>query len=201
MNPAPCDVIDDLIRDIISATVRSTTAADESLDEDTPTGRITREFLARNWTEARDGLLAKTKLIHVEPEASATPRVFRFWIDRPYKRQPRPDAIVELASGPIVGTIYYRHSMFRREDQDVPTVAVELADRCLLHPNFSRRYGMLCLGTLPPGPLALSRLLEHVYRILAYANARLTHPADMEAAQYFASPDAMWGLDQVAPLY
>jgi hypothetical protein len=138
----------------------------------------------------------------VEPELSPTPRVFRFWIDRPYKRQARSDAPVELASGPITGTIYYRHNMFAVEDQAVPTVAVALDDRTLLHPNFSRRHGILCLGSLPSGPVSLSRLLEHLYRILSYANVRVTHPADINAAEYFASdPDALRGLDKVQPLY
>ncbi len=176
------------------------------LEEDTPAVRVTREFLANNWARARDGLLAKTRLIEVQPEMSAAPRVFRFAMHRPYKRK-GADGRVELVPGPILGTVFYRHDLFTCDD-DVPTVAVALHDRDTFHANFSRRYGLLCLGAVGElggaggGPIPLDRLLEHVYRIMSYANFRVTHPADLEAARYFAAdPDALCGLEHVEPLY
>ena len=36
-------------------------------DPSTAEGRSTREFLANNWKEARDGLLARTKRVRVRP--------------------------------------------------------------------------------------------------------------------------------------
>jgi hypothetical protein len=176
------------------------------LEEDTPAARVTREFLANNWARARDGLLAKTRRIEVQPEMSAAPRVFHFAIHRPYKRK-AADGSVELVPGPIFGTVFYRHDLFTCDD-DVPTVAVALHDRATFHANFSRRYGLLCLGAVDElggaggGPIPLDRLLEHVYRIMSYANFRVTHPADPEAARYFATdPDALRGLEHVEPLY
>lgn len=175
-------------------------------DEDTPAARVTREFLANNWARARDGLLAKTRLIEVQPEMSPAPRVFHFVLHRPYKRK-AADGSVELVPGPVLGTVFYRHDLFTCDD-DVPTVAVALHDPATLHANFSRRHGLLCLGNVGElagaggGPIALDRLLEHVYRIMSYANIRVTHPADLEAARYFATdPDAMRGLEHVEPLY
>jgi hypothetical protein len=46
-------------------------------------------------------------------------------------------------------------------------------------------------------------LLEnHVYPIVSYQNRQPTHPADIEAARYFAlEPAAMQGLEPAPPLY
>jgi hypothetical protein len=87
---------------------------------------------------------------------------------------------------------------------DLPAVAV-LVERRLgfLHPNYSRRYGILCCGELPGGPIPLDLLFEnYIYGIITYQNRRPTDPADVEAARYFAlEPDAMEGLENVEPLY
>ena len=169
--------------------------------DDTPLGRCTGEFLANNWAKARDGLLARTKKIEVEPQASAAPRAFRFLIHAPYKRKNSPNAPVKLDPGPIRGTIHYRRDLFCPSD-DGPPVAVALHDRGMVHPNYSRRHGLLCVGDLPAGdPISLEDLLAHVYRIVTYQNLRVTHPADVEAAEYFAAdPQAMQGLGARQPL-
>ena len=70
------------------------------------------------------------------------------------------------------------------------------------HPNYSRRDGVLCVGTLPPDPYPLDALLEHVYRIVTYQNLAVDNSADLEAAIYFATnPEAMVGLEPVEPIY
>jgi len=170
-------------------------------DEDTPTVKAAADFFKNNYEHTRDGLLAKTNKIRVEPEQSPAPRVFHFHISRPYKRKEGLLEPVELVPGPIRGTIYYRNDLFEPGNNG-PVVAVALQDRGLFHPNFSRRYGLLCLGDLPPGPVALDHLLTHLYCILCYQNLRVTDPADAEAATYFGTdPEAMSGLEKVEPLY
>jgi hypothetical protein len=191
-------------RDLIEQMLAALLLAEEGprpLD-DTPIGRCVAEFFTNNWVQAREGLLAKTKKIEVEPQPSAAPRVFRFIIHAPYKRKNSSHAPVTLDPGPIQGTIYYRRDLFCPSD-DGPPVAVVLHDRGMVHPNYSRRHGLLCVGDLPAGaPISLEDLLAHVYRIATYQNLRITHPADMEAAEYFATdPEAMRGLEHVDPLY
>jgi hypothetical protein len=173
------------------------------LEEETPLARGTREFFANNWAQTRDGLLARTRLIEVAPAPSPAPRVFEFTIHRPYKRKAGPDEPVELVPGPIRGMLFYRSDILLMAEDDGPAIAVSLADRWMFHPNFSRRHSMLCLGGFPGGPVPLATCLEHVYRIVSYANQRVFHPADIEAARYFAlDPDAMMkGLEHVEPLY
>lgn len=173
--------------------------------EDDPIGRLTLELFASNWAECRDGLLTKTDRIRVVPEMSPAPRAFRFEIDCPYKRKLDADSPVELMPGPVLGEIIYRADLF--QDPDGPCLAVFI-DRELgyLHPNYSRERGYLCIGELsdlPPGPIPLDRLLEnHLFPIVSYQNRRPTHPADVEAARYFAlEPTAMEGLEPVVPLY
>jgi hypothetical protein len=172
-----------------------------NLDDDTPVVKAGKEFFSNSWTQACDGLLSKTKKIAVEPELSPYPRVFHMHIFCSYKRKEGLLEPVELVQGPIRGTIYYRPDILSPGD-DSPAVAVALQDHGFFHPNFSRRHGLLCLGDLPAGPIALENLLEHVYRIVTYQNLRVTDPADAEAAVYFATdPEAMVGLEKVEPLY
>jgi hypothetical protein len=173
-------------------------------DEDTPLGKLTRQFFANNWRNCQEGLLRKTNRIRVWPEPSPAPRTFRFEIDCPYKRQCRPEAPVELVPGPIRGTVYYRPDIFANIDD--PPIAVALdRDQSLLHPNCSREKGFICLGELPPTPypFPLDLLLENlVYPIVSYQQKRPVHPFDADAARYFAlDPDAMQGLEPAVPLY
>ncbi|HUG92072.1 MAG TPA: hypothetical protein VML55_14630, partial [Planctomycetaceae bacterium] len=171
-------------------------------DEDTPLGRLTREFFGNNWGTCRDGLLARTQRIRVRPDASPWPRVFQFEIDCPFKRKLGPEHPVELMPGPIRGTILYRPDLFRNPHE--PALAVRLPrGQAYFHPNYSRTLGLVCLGDVPPGPFPLDALLEnHLYPILSYQNRRPSHPADFESARYFAlDPEAMSGLEPVRPLY
>ena len=176
-------------------------ASDDLSVVQTPLARITRDFFQYNWIYCRDGLLAKTRRIRVEPLGLPAPRVFKFEIDTPFKRR-REDGSLELEPGPVRGTIYYRPDLMVNPDS--PAIAVTL-DRELgfFHPNFSRKHSAACLGDLPGGPYPLDALLEdHVFPILSYQNRRPSHPADVEAARYFAlDPQAMVGLDRVEPLY
>jgi len=175
---------------------------DELPDESTPIGRLTRDFLANNWAQARDGLLARTTKIRVAPQPSPAPRIFQFELDRPYLRRVRPDAPVERAEGPLRGTIRYRPDLYPvRPKQHSQVVFLDPAQH-LLHPNYSPRFGVLCVGELPAGPYPLEDLLEHTYAILCYQNVATDDPADRDAADYFAlHPDASSGLEAAEPLY
>jgi hypothetical protein len=178
---------------------------DDLPEEDSPLGKLAREFFANNWAICRDGLLRRTTKIRVRPEPDPAPRVFRFEIFTRYKRKFDTSSVVELMPGPARGRILYRADMF--ENPEPPTVAVLLdRDQGFFHPNYSRKHGVLCIGderNLPPGPLPLDVLLEnHIYPIVSYQNRRPAHPADVEAAMYFAQdPTAMEGLEPVEPLY
>lgn len=177
---------------------------DDLPDPATPLGQMTREFLTNTWADCRDGLLARTQRIRVLPEPKPVPRMFHFEIDLPYKRKLRPDAQVELAPGPIRGMVIYRPDLLANLHE--PGVAVRLdPSMALLHPNYSRALGLVCLGdtTEFQGPIPLDVLLaNHLYPLLSYQNRRPHHPADLEAAHYFAlDPEAMTGLEPVPPLY
>lgn len=177
---------------------------DDLPSPDTPLGRMTREFLIHGWEACRDGLLTKTKRIRVWPDPMPVPRTFEFEMDLPYKRKPRPDAPVELAPGPIRGLVIYRPDLLANLHE--PGVAVRLDPSMgFFHPNFSRELGLVCLGdtTEFQGPIPLDVLLaNHLYPVLSYQNRRPHHPACLEAARYFAlDPEAMTGLEPVAPLY
>jgi hypothetical protein len=163
------------------------------------------EFFHHNWRNARDGLLSKTRRMRLWP-IGPVPRVFRFEVDRPYLRQRSPSAPVERAAGPIRGTIGYDPDALRSGGGaafDAPGVWVLLdPDLALLHPNYSRRHGFLCLGRLPGGPLPLEALLVHLYTILSYQNRSTADPADADAAAYFAAvPEALEALPAAEPLY
>jgi hypothetical protein len=173
-------------------------------EEDTPLGRLSRQFFENNWRNCRDGLLRKTSRLRVWPEPSPAPRTFEFEVDSPYKCKRGADAPVELVPGPIRGTIYYRPDIFVNTED--PAIAVALdRSQWLLHPNYSRKLGFICLGELPtsPYPFPLDSLLQHlIYPICTYQHKRPVHPFDLEAARYFAfDPDAMQGLEPAASLY
>lgn len=173
----------------------------ESLDE--PIRSLTQEFLENNWQRARTDLLSRTTRMRVTPAPTRWPTTFRFEVDRPFKRKVSGDAPVELHPGPIRGTIQYRPDLFA-VPSDVPVIAVLLdPEQAFYHPNYERmRFHALCLGDLPAGPFELIDLLPHLYSILTYENRTPTHPADLDAARYFAcDPRAMVGLESVEPLY
>jgi hypothetical protein len=165
-----------------------------------PTGRLTAEFFRHNWDHAQP-LLRKSPRLRVRPHTSAA-RAFAFELRVPFKRQRHPDAPIDVAPGPLCGDIVYAPDLFGAPAEQ-PPVAVLIDRRLgLLHPNYSRRFGVLCLGHLPPGPVPLDALLEHIYGIATYQNVSTSDPADPEAAAWFAhDPDALAGLPAPAPLW
>jgi len=169
---------------------------------DTPLGQMTREFLTNTWETCLGGLLQRTERIRVVPEPLPAPRVFNFEMNLPFKSKRGRDEPITLEPGPIRGKVIYRPDLLA--NLHLPSVAVRLDPGLgYLHPNYSRQHDLICLGDLPPGPFPLDALLEnHLYPILSYQNRRPVHPADIEAAQYFAlDPEAMSGLEPVLPLY
>lgn len=174
---------------------------DEGLpDPSTDEGQATLEFFANNWAEARDGLLSRTQRVRVQPLPGIGPRCFSYEFDRPYKFK-HPEGIVELAPGPVTGTIRYRPNVLT-PDPGSRSFIVLLDSPAFYHPNYSRTHGLLCTGDLPPGPFPLDALLEHLYSIVCYQNMDLANPADHEAVRYFATdPEALEGLTDVEPLY
>ena len=174
---------------------------DEGLpDPSTGEGQATRDFFANNWEEAREGLLSRTQRVRVRPLPGAGPRSFSYEVDRPYKRK-RPQGLVDLAPGPVRGTIRYRPNVLS-PDPGSRSVLVFVDSDGFYHPNFSRSHGVLCTGDLPPGPFPLEALIEHLYSIISYQNMDSTRPADWEAVRYFGTdPDALEGLTEVEPLY
>lgn len=170
-------------------------------EQGTPLGDTTRDFFRNNWDEAVSELLDKTSVVRVLPDSPDAPHRFRFEIDTPYKHKRSRAGQVDLDPGPVRGQILYRPDLF--VIYDAPAVAVLLdPDQAYFHPNHCRRTGVLCIGDVPNGPYPLKSLIEHVYGILTYQNRRPSHPADIEAAAYFAlEPDAMSGLESVRPLY
>ncbi len=168
---------------------------------DTPVGQLTREFFGNTWQTCQQQLLTKTDRIHVMPEGHPA-RMFHFEFDLPYRQKFMHSHQVNLMSGPIRGIVMYRPDLMANLHQ--PSVAVRLDPSMgYFHPNYSREHGLVCLGDLPPGPFPLEGLLEHhLFPILSYQNRRPVHPADAEAARYFATnPEAMIGLEPVLPLY
>ncbi len=169
-------------------------------DPSTGEGQATRDFFANNWEEARTGLLSRTQRVRVWPLPGAGPRSFSFEIDRPYKCK-RPEGMVELAAGPVSGTIRYRPDVLT-PDPGSRSVIVFVDSDGFYHPNYSRVARVLCLGDIPPGPFPLEALVEHLYSIVSYQNMDSTNPADKEAVRYFGTdPDALEGLTDVQPLY
>ena len=169
-------------------------------DPSTLEGRATRDFFVNNWREAREGLLSHTDIVRARPLGAGVPRSFSFEIHRPFKRK-LPQGMVELAPGPVTGTIRY-HPNVLRPDPGARSVVVFVNSEGFYHPNFSRSHGVLCIGEVPPGPFPLKALLEHVYSIVSYQNVDSTNPLDHEAVRYFGTePDALDGLTDVHPLY
>jgi len=170
-------------------------------DRDSPTAARTEEFFRNSWEAAESGLLARTRLLRVKPASRPAPRAFRFEIDLPYKRQEHDGAPIELDEGPIRGTIHYRQDLLLAAPGE-PVVQVRFQDTSFLHPNFSRRWGVFCAGTLPPGPFELEPLLSVIYLFASYQLYTLGDPADVEAARIFATdPRVLDGLGDVPPLY
>jgi len=155
-----------------------------------------------NWDQARNGVLAKTEKIFITPASLPCPRRFRFKLHTVYKRKRNHLAPIELVSDPVKGTIHYHPDPFGAAPEE-PLVLVQLdGGQAVFHPNISRQYGIVCLGTLPPGHPDLSLVVELLYGILNYSNMSLSDPADIGAARYFANdPDARTGLPSPQPLY
>jgi hypothetical protein len=196
--------IQDDLQALLDRLARGAASHDDLPDPQTPLGMLTREFLVNTYNNCVDGLLSKTTRIRVIPEPAATPRIFHFEMDLPYKRKRGPDAAVELMPGPIRGAIIYRPDMFSNLHE--PSVAVRLdPSMSYFHCNYSRVHNIVCIGDTTEfrGPIDLEVLLEnHLYPILSYQNRRPHHTADVEASQYFAlHEDAMDGLEPVPPLY
>lgn len=170
-------------------------------DEDTELGRRTRDWLERNWSDARAGLLAKSTRLRVTPPSSRAPNTFHFTIDRPYKRRKR-DGSIDLAPGPISGLIKFRPDLLTAPEDESCLLVLMDPHLGLVHSNHDPRSGLLCCGNLPPGPVSLADALVHVYTILTYQNQSLTSALDVDAARYFATdPDARVGLEPVEPLW
>ncbi len=174
---------------------------DEGLpDPSTDEGRATLDFFANNWEEAREGLLSRTQRVRVQPLPGAGPRSFSYEFDRPYKCK-LPGGMVELAPGPVSGTIRYRPNVLTPDPGSRSVMVFVDSDR-FYHPNYSRSHRVLCIGDIPPGPFPLEALIEHLYGIVSYQNMDSTNPADWEAVRYFGTdPDALDGLTDVEPLY
>lgn len=165
----------------------------------TPTARLSAEFFRHNWENVQP-LLASTTRLRLRPQ-SASARTFDFELDVPFKRQRHPAAPIDVAPGPIRGSIVYRADVYTAGDEPVVGVLID-PTQGLLHANYSRLHGVLCLGHLPAGPFPLDALLEHLYTILTYQNLSLVDPADADAANYFASdPHARDGIPAAAPLW
>ena len=171
-------------------------------DRNTAVGETTFAFFENNWAEARDGLLARTDRIRVEPlQSGPSPYEFRFEMDLPYKSK-APSGDIELVEGPIRGRVRYRPDLFTAPENEASIVVLIDRSHSLVHPNYSRSHGICCIGGIPTGPFSLDALLMHVFSILSYQNTSVTDPADLAAAAYFATdPDAMTGLEKVEPLY
>ena len=189
-----------LLRDLIEE-LHNLGGLDEGLpDPSTPEGQATLEYFKNNWDEAQNGLLARTEVVRVTPLPGMGPRSFRYEFDCHYKRK-RPDGMVELASGPVSGTIRYRPNIFT-PDPGSRSIVVSVDSDQFYHPNFSRQHGILCIGNFPPGPFPLDSLIEHVYSIVSYQNMDSDDPFDAEAVRYFGTdPNALDGLSDVRPLY
>lgn len=163
-------------------------------------GELRAEYFENNWREARDGLLARTRKIRVQPQPARAPTLFHFEMDRPFKRK-RDDGQVELAPGPVRGVILYHPDPFSSVDGRAAVVVLIDPALGFHHPNCSRELGgAVCIGELHGTP-ALEPLLEHVWGIVCYANLTVSHPADAEASVFFSQPGAREGLPPAEPLY
>ena len=174
---------------------------DDLPDPNTEIGKATHEFFANNWENARDGLLSRTDRVRFWPSPGPGPRSFTFEIDLPYKRKGMNGG-VEVAPGPVRGTVLYRSDVLTPEPGGHSIVVFIDTDLGFYHPNYSRKHGVLCIGDIPNGPFPLDALIEHIYGIVSYQNRDSDNPADMEAVRYFtADPGAFEGLDDVPRLY
>lgn len=170
-------------------------------EDDSPLARMTAEFHANSYATYLAGPLARSERIDVVPATLPSPTRFSFSVGVRFKRKLGEGHPVELDPGPVRGRIFYRPNLLFPEPG--PAIAVAIENPGFFHPNFSRRHGLLCLGSLPGGPYPLDQLIEHhLYPILSYQVRNPSDPADPEAARYFAlDPEAMHGLQPVPPLY
>ena len=169
-------------------------------DERTELGRRTRDWLERNWADAREGLLAKSTRLRVSPPTSASPNTFRFTLERGYKRR-NADGTIGLAPGPITGLIKFRPDLLTAPEDETRVLVLVDPSVGLLHPQHDPRSGLLCCGDLY-GMVSLEAALVHVFTILTYQNCNVTSALDVEAARYFATdPGARAGLEPVEPLW
>jgi len=166
-----------------------------------PHQTVAREFFANTWRDARDGLLSRTERLRVEAAPGPAPRSFHFSMDLPYLRQAHPDDEVEVAPGPLTGTITYRPDvMVAAAGEPVLYVTVANSDWC--HPNYSRTHGWFCTGQLPPGPIDLETVLEILYVFASYQSYSVEDPADRESAELLAArPELLDALGEPAPLW
>ncbi len=180
--------------------LRRLSLLEPSTEADAPITQLAAEFFAGNW-DAAQPLLSGAPKLRIEPHLPAR-RVLDFTLAIPYLRQHRPGEGVDVAAGPLRGTIVYRADPFEA-GLDQPSVCVLIGrDTGLLHPNYSRLFGILCLGALPRGPMQLTTLLEHIYSILTYANVSTVDPADHDAAEWFAEGrEALAALPAATPLW
>ncbi len=189
--------IDELVRRLLFAH-----ASDGELpDPSTPMGRLTRELFASQWQQARDGLLARSKVLRVDAPPSPSPYVFRFEIDRPFKRR-AADGSVEIAPGPIRGSLRYRPDVLEPRRGEPSVLAFVDRELRFFHPNCLPHVGLLCLGDLPAGPYPLEETLQQLYRVASYGSLGTESALDSDAVRYFLeNPDAFDGLRPVPPLW
>ena len=168
-------------------------------DPETEAGREARAFFQQCWLDARDGLLARTTRLTIEPASSFAPRLFRWVVQRPYKRR-ASDGQVELASGPIRGTIHYRGDALTAPRDELAILVRVDPDLAIHHPNIDPVTSLVCHGLREVLPLEAVAL--QLYSIVSFQNMGLTSPLCREAANYFAHvPGAKDGLEPVEPLY
>ncbi len=170
-------------------------------DPSHPAGRLAREFFANSWANAQP-LLKATRRLELQPSSNDPPRTFRFKLDLPYYRKFGDNDPVELAEGPLTGSLAYNPDVFPSGEALAPAVLVTIERELgFFHPNHARQFGYLCLGDVPRA-LELKALILLVYAVANYSNLGFDHPADREAARYFREhPEALEALLPATPLF
>lgn len=167
----------------------------------TPLDAAARAFLEHSWLRARDGLLARSRIVRCVPVAGDPPTTFRYGIRTRWPR--RTPAGVEIVRGELTGRIRFARDPFRLEPGEAQVLVTVDPECGLFHPNHQRHSGWLCVGTLGGEPYELGPLLEHVYAILTFQNVDPSDPADAEAARWWAAgpPEAAMLAEEVEPLW
>lgn len=171
-------------------------------DPAVPLGELETAFFTASWERGR-AMVARSDRLRIESlTAGPAPTTFSFEFDCRYKRRLAMDQPVELVAGTLSGRVIYRPDPYDG-DPDTPVALVLINRRHgFWHPNYSRTHGILCVGDLPPEPIPLDDLLQHVYTIISYQNRSTRDPADAVVAAWFATePDALVGLEHVEPLF